>query len=64
MSYLPPYSPNVNPIERHSAKLKAQLRKAAARTVRTLWAAISVLLESLEPDECTNYSRHAEYGSN
>ena len=62
--YLPPYSPDLNPIERLFAKLKALLRKAAARTVSTLWAAIGVLLESFQPDECVNYFRHAGYGSN
>lgn len=62
--YLPPYSPDLNPIEQLFAKLKALLRKAAARTVSTLWAAIGVLLQSFEPDECANYCRHAGYGSN
>ena len=62
--YLPPYSPDLNPIEQLFAKLKALLRKAAARTVSTLWAAIGVLLESFQPDECVNYFRHAGYGSN
>ncbi len=62
--YLPPYSPDLNPIEQLFAKLKALLRKAAARTVSTLWAAIGVLLQSFEPDECANYFRHAGYGSN
>ena len=62
--YLPPYSPDLNPIEQLFAKLKALLRKAAARTVSALWAAIGVLLESFQPDECVNYFRHAGYGSN
>ena len=62
--YLPPYSPDLNPIEQLFAKLKALLRKAAARTVSTLWAAIGVLLQNFEPDECANYFRHAGYGSN
>ena len=64
MVYLPPYSPDLNPIEQLLTELKALLRKAAARTVSTLWAAIGVLLESFEPDECANYFRHAGYGSN
>ena len=61
--YLPPYSLDLNPIEQLFAKLKTLLRKAAARTVDTLWAAIGALLESFEPDECANYFRHAGYGS-
>ena len=64
MVYPPPYSPDLNPIEQLFAKLKALLRKAAARTISTLWAAIGVLLESFEPDECANYFRHAGYSSN
>ena len=62
--YLPPYSPDLNPIEQLFAKLKALLRKPAARSVSTRWAAIGVLLQSFEPDECANYFRHAGYGSN
>ena len=62
--YLPPYSPDLNPIEQLFARLKALLRKEAARTVSTLWAAIGALLDSFEPDECANYFRHAGYGSN
>ena len=57
--YLPPYSPDLNPIEQVFARLKALLRKAAARTVSTLWAAIGTLLESFQPDKCTNDFRHA-----
>ena len=62
--YLPPYPPDLNPIEQLFAKLKALLRKAAARSVSTRWAAIRVLLQRSEPDECANYFRHAGYGSN
>ena len=61
--YLPPYSPDLKPIEQLFAKLKALLRKAAARIVDILWAAIGALLESFEPDECANYFRPAGYGS-
>ena len=60
---LPPHSPDLNPIEELFARLKALLRKAAARTVSSLWEAIGALLESFEPDECANYFRHAGYGS-
>lgn len=61
--YLPPYSPDLNPIEQAFAKLKALLRKAAARTVDELWAAIAESIEQLQPDECSNYFQNAGYGS-
>lgn len=53
--YLPPYSPDFNPIEKAFAKLKALLRKAAARTVDDLWAAIAEALKAFTPIECKNY---------
>lgn len=53
--YLPPYSPDFNPIEKAFAKLKALLRKAAARTVDDLWAAIAEALKAFSPTECKNY---------
>ena len=59
--YLPPYSPDLNPIEMAFAKLKALLRKAAERTVTGLWAAIGQLLDSITPQECANYFRAAGY---
>jgi len=59
--YLPPYSPDFNPIEQLFAKLKALLRKAATRTVEALWAAVAAALVSLSPDECRNYLAHAGY---
>ena len=61
--YLPPYSPDLNPIEQLFAKLKALLRKAAARTRDALWATIGRLLEACPPVECTNYLSHCGYGS-
>lgn len=61
--YLPPYSPDLNPIEQLFAKLKALLRKAAARTTDDLWSTIGCLLETCSPPECTNYLRHCGYGS-
>jgi len=61
--YLPPYSPDLNPIEQAIAKLKALLRKAAARTVEELWAAIADAIDQLQPEECRNYIRNAGYGS-
>jgi transposase len=53
--YLPPYSPDFNPIELAFAKLKALLRAAAARTVPQLWEAIAAALEAFTPAECRNY---------
>jgi len=59
--YLPPYSPDFNPIENAFAKLKALLRKAAERTVEGLWAAIGRLIDLFEPSECRNYFAAAGY---
>jgi transposase len=59
--YLPPYSPDLNPIEQAFAKLKALLRKAAARTREALWGAIGRLLDSFNPDECRNYLANSGY---
>jgi len=59
--YLPPYSPDFNPIENAFAKLKALLRKAAARTIQGLWAAIGRLIDTFTPAECANYFAAAGY---
>ena len=59
--YLPPYSPDLNPIEQAFAKLKALLRSAAARTVEVLWRTIGQLLDAFSPAECTHYLAHAGY---
>ena len=59
--YLPPYSPDFNPIENAFAKLKALLRKAAERTVEGLWAAIGRLIDLFTPQECINYFTAAGY---
>ena len=59
--YLPPYSPDFNPIENAFAKLKALLRKAAERTVEGLWAAIGRLIDLFTPQECANYFSAAGY---
>ena len=59
--YVPPYSPDLNPIEMAFAKLKALLRKAAERTVAGLWAKIGELLAEFSEGECANYFRHAGY---
>ena len=53
--YLPPYSPDFNPIEKAFAKLKALFRKAAPRTVDNLWVAIAEALKALTTSECENY---------
>jgi transposase len=58
---LPLYSPDFNPIENAFAKLKALRRKAAARTVDTLWHAIGQLLDAFPPRECQNYFATAGY---
>jgi DDE superfamily endonuclease len=52
---LPPYSPDFNPIELAFAKLKALLRRAAARTIPELWDAIAAILPTFSPAECANY---------
>jgi transposase len=61
LRYLPPYSPDLNPIEQAFAKLKALLRKAAERTVDGLWNAIGKLLDRFAPTECANYLVNAGY---
>jgi len=61
LRYLPPYSPDLNPIEQAFAKLKALLRKAAERTVNSLWNAIGQLLELFPPAECANYLANSGY---
>jgi len=61
--FLPPYSPDLNPIEQVFAKLKALLRKAAERTVTTTWQRIGKLLDEFSPTECANYVRNAGYAS-
>jgi transposase len=61
--YQPAYSPDCNPIELAFSQLKRLLRKAAARTVEALWAAIGRLLGEFSPDECRNYFSHRGYVS-
>ena len=60
--YLPPYSPDLNPIEMMFARLKALLRKAAERTIDNLWDRIGKILDEFTPQECSNYLRHDGYG--
>jgi transposase len=59
--FLPPYSPDLNPIENAFSKLKRLLRRAAERTVGGLWAAIGRLLDRFTRRECRNYFRHCGY---
>jgi len=59
--FLPPYSPDFNPIEQAFAKIKALLRKAASRTVEALEAAIANALEQFRPEECANYFANSGY---
>jgi transposase len=61
LRYLPAYSPDLNPIEQAFSKLKAALRKGAARTVNALLKLVGKLVKSFAPEECANYFRHAGY---
>lgn len=61
LMFLPPYSPDFNPIEQAFAKLKALLRKAAARTVEALEAAIAAALDAFTSHECANYFTNSGY---
>lgn len=64
MLYLPPYSPDLNPIEKLFSKLKTLLRKAAKRSVEELWKEIGLLLDSIASNECTNYFASSGYVRN
>ena len=61
LAYLPPYSPDLNPIELAFSKLKALLRKAGRRTVEGLWDFLGQSLDAFAPDECRAYFRHCGY---
>lgn len=61
--FLPPYSPDLNPIEQVFAKLKTLLRKVNARTIEDTWRRIGSLLDHFSPKECASYIRHAGYAS-
>jgi transposase len=61
LMFLPPYSPDLNPIENAFSKLKALLRAKAERTIKGLWAAVGPLLEQFTPTECANYFKAAGY---
>lgn len=60
LRYLPPYSPDLNPIELAFAKLKSMLRKAEARTINTLWDVIGKLLDLFPPEECANFCSNSQ----
>jgi transposase len=61
--YLPPYSPDLNPIEQVFAKLKALLRKAKERTIDDLWGRIGKLLDEFSAQECANYLANSGYAA-
>jgi transposase len=61
LQFLPPYSPDFNPIENAFAKLKALLRARAERTIDALWGAVASLLSAFTPAECANYFAAAGY---
>ncbi len=64
LMFLPPYSPDFNPIEMAFAKLKALLRKAAERTIEGLWSKIGNLIDVFTPQECANYFATCGYDAN
>ena len=61
--FLPPYSPDLNPIEQAFSKIKHWMRKAAARSRETLWRAVGAILDRITPTECANYFQNAGYAS-
>jgi transposase len=60
--FLPPYSPDLNPIEMAFSKLKAHLRRIGARTIDDLWRAVGSICDLYSPEECQNYFNAAGYG--
>ena len=64
VAYLPPYSPDLNPIEQVFAKLKALLRKYRERTLEALWKRLDSLIELVTLDECRNFIQHCGYRLN
>ena len=61
--FLPPYSPDLSPIEMAFAKLKERLRKQGARTIEAVWQAIGNICHLFKPTECWNFFRHAGYAT-
>ena len=62
--FLPPYSPDLNPIEQVFAKLKHLMRKAAERTVEATWKRLGTLLDQFTKQECANYLKNSGYAYN
>ena len=63
MLFLPPYSPDLNPIEQVFAKLKAILRKKALRTIQALWNELGCIHNAVSAEECRRFIQHAGYFS-
>ena len=61
--FLPPYSPDLNPIEQTFAKIKHWMRKAQKRSVEDTWRQVGALVKTIKPDECANYFQNAGYAS-
>ena len=61
--FLPPYSPDLNPIEQVFAKLKHRMRDAAERTVENTWRRLGALLQTFPPNECANYLKNSGYAA-
>jgi transposase len=61
--FLPPYSPDLNPIEQTFAKIKHWMRSAQARTIPDTWRQLGRLVQAIEPNECANYFANAGYAS-
>ena len=63
LRFLPPYSPDLNPIEQAFAKIKHWMRHAQKRTIEDTWRHLGQLVQTIEPDECQNYLTNAGYAS-
>ena len=61
--YLPPYSPDLNPIENAFSKLKGLVKSAGKRTIAGLWDVVGQLIDQFSSEECSNYFRHCGYDS-
>ncbi len=61
LRFLPPYSPDLNPIEQAFSKLKAHLRKHKERTVDALWSRLGLLIDEFKPIECSNFFQNSGY---
>lgn len=61
--FLPPYSPDLNPIEQTFSRIKHHMRMASERTVTETWKRVGTLIETVRPKECANYFQNAGYAS-